>query len=145
MPAGKPEAGHRLATHTADVLIEAWAPDWHACLVEAVNALVESFADVTDSAAQAGPRQAPFRIDAHEPEDQVVELLDEVIYRLDAEDVVPVNVELEDCDAGLQGWFDVVPVQAIAQTGPAPKAVALHGLTVQRDDSGWSCRVLVDV
>lgn len=145
MPAGKPPAGHRLATHTADVIIEAWGPQWHACLVEAVTALVESFADVTDLASSDAPDRAPFRIDARQPEDQVVALLDEVIYRLDAENVVPVRVDLDDSDAGLEGWFGVVPVQAITQIGPAPKAVALHGLVVERDDSGWSCRVLVDV
>ncbi|WP_420884068.1 archease [Micromonospora sp. CPCC 205547] len=41
----RPGYGHRRVPHTADVRIEAWAPDQESCLAEAVDALVETFVD----------------------------------------------------------------------------------------------------
>lgn len=138
-------AGHRFLAHTADLIIEAWAPEWHTCLAEAVQGLVESFADLADAATRGHRSRVAFETDAREPENQLVALLDEVIYLLDAEAVVPVDVEIDDNGPGLRGRFDVVSVDAITAVGPVPKAVTLHGLDVDENDRGWSCRVLIDV
>jgi SHS2 domain-containing protein len=37
--------GYRLLPHTADVVVQAWAPTRAACLAEAVRGLVAVFAD----------------------------------------------------------------------------------------------------
>jgi SHS2 domain-containing protein len=140
----EPQAGHRLVAHTADLILEAWAPEWRACLVEAVRALVESFVDREDAADSADRANRSLHAGARDPEGQLVALLDEVIYLLDAEDLVAVDVEINDVEPELRGRFAVVPVDAVTAVGPAPKAVSLHGLDVHKDD-GWSCRVLVDV
>lgn len=139
----EPQAGHRLVAHTADLIIEAWASEWRACLVEAVRALVESFVD-REGATRADRASQPFEAGARDPEGQLVALLDEVIYLLDAEGVVAVDVEINDIEPELRGRFAVVPVDGVTAVGPAPKAVSLHGLDVHKGD-GWSCRVLVDV
>jgi SHS2 domain-containing protein len=140
----EPRAGHRLVAHTADLIVEAWAQEWHTCLAEAVRALVESFADLPAGVDRADRGSQAFEDGASDPEGQLVALLDEVIYLLDAEGVVPLDVEIDDTKGGLRGQFTVVPVDAVTAVGPAPKAVSLHGLAVHKD-GGWLCRVLVDV
>jgi SHS2 domain-containing protein len=140
----EPQAGHRLVAHTADLIVEAWAPQWRACLVEAVRALVESFVDREEAADRAERAEQSFEAGTRDPEGQLVALLDEVIYLVDAEGVVVVDVEVNDTEPELRGRFAVVPVDAVTAVGPAPKAVSLHGLDVHKADA-WSCRVLVDV
>jgi SHS2 domain-containing protein len=80
-------AGHRTVPHTADLRIEAWAATREECLAEAVRGLVGSFAVV------AG--RQPYRRDccamtARRDEDLLVAVVDEVIYRLDADGEIPV-------------------------------------------------------
>ncbi|SCE66445.1 Archease protein family (MTH1598/TM1083) [Micromonospora haikouensis] len=46
--------GRRSVAHTADVRIEAWAPDREGCVAEAVAAMVETFADTTGAVELVG-------------------------------------------------------------------------------------------
>lgn len=89
MGAAQRIAGHRTVPHTADLRIEAWAVTREECLAEAVRGLVGSFAAAAD--------RQPYRRDsrvmaARSDEDLLVALVDEVIYRLDADGEVPVSV-----------------------------------------------------
>ncbi len=130
--------------HTADLRIEAWAGSREECLAEAVRGLVGSFAVV------AGCQ--PYRRDsramrARSDEDLLVALLDEVIYRLDADGEIPVSVAVRPLpEGGMAVTFALVPVAAAEITGAAPKAASLHELRCAPDAAGrWSCAVTVDV
>ena len=137
-------AGHRTVPHTADLRIEAWAATREECLAEAVRGLVGSFAAV--------PRGQPCRRDscamtARSDEDLLVAVVDEVIYRLDADGEVPVSVAVRPVlDGGVAVSFALVPVAAAEITGAVPKAASLHELRCAPDAAGrWSCAVTVDV
>jgi len=93
-------AGHRTVPHTADLRIEAWAPAREECLAEAVRGLVGSFAVVAGRAPRAGARR---HLTARLNEDLLVAVIDEVIYRLDADGQISVSVE-----------------NACGQAGPSP-------------------------
>ena len=82
-------AGHRTVPHTADLRIEAWAPTREECLAEAVRGLVDSFAVVAGRAPRARARR---HLTARLDEDLLVSVIDEVIYRLDADGRIPVSV-----------------------------------------------------
>jgi len=136
-------AGHRLVPHTSDCVIEAWGPDRAVCLTEALAALVEGFADVGDACSAhvvplgAGPGAAA---------DELVSLLEDVIYTLDVFSVVPVRFHLAETeDGGITGEMEVVPLEETVTIGPAPKAVSYHELSMVHGEGGWRCRVLVDV
>jgi len=135
-------AGHRALPHTADTIIEAWGPTRAECLAETVLGLVELFA-----AGDAPPTgSVPFEIDAPADEDVVVQLLDDVLYLLDARGVVPVAVDVEEDDDGaLVGEFGVVPARELELVGAVPKGVSRSQLAFRRVDGGWVCRVVVDV
>jgi SHS2 domain-containing protein len=138
-----PGRGRRAVAHTADVRIEAWAPDREGCLAEAVPAMVETFADATG----AGPGvEVAFDVPAGDDEDLLVAVLDEVIFRLETEGVLPVAAEVTAAPGGgLRVRWRVVDSDAVEPVGAVPKAVSLHGLRFGPDAAGWSCAVTLDV
>jgi SHS2 domain-containing protein len=137
-------AGHRTVPHTADLRIEAWAPTREECLAEAVRGLVGSFAVVAGLPPRARARR---HLVARLDEDLLVAVIDEVIYRLDADGQIPVSVTVRRVpDGGVVVLFALVPVAGVEITGAVPKAASLHGLRCAPDAAGrWSCAVTVDV
>ncbi|WP_334143357.1 archease [Rhabdothermincola sp.] len=141
-----PPAGHRVVPHTADVIIEAWAPTKGQCLEHAVLALVESFVESDPGVEPDAVVAIPFTIDARTDDDQVVALLEEVIYVVETKAVVPIGVQLTVDAEGVAGTFDTVAAEAVELVGAVPKGVSRHGLEFRlRDRDGWWCRALVDV
>ena len=137
-------AGHRTVPHTADLRIEAWAPTREECLAEAVRGLVDSFAVVAGRPPSGRVRR---HMTARLDEDLLVAVIDEVLYRLDADGQIPVSVDVRRApDGGVIVVFALVPVAEAEITGAVPKAASLHDLRCAPDAAGrWSCGVTVDV
>jgi SHS2 domain-containing protein len=75
-----------------------------------------------------------------------VRLLEEVIYLVEVDGVVPVEARVQlRADGGLRGRLRVARLQPGMVIGPAPKAVACHQLSFPPERTGWRCRVTVDV
>lgn len=135
--------GHRTIEHTADLILEAWAPSRVECLAEAVRALVGTFADARDATVE---RSMPVALDAALDEDLAVALLEDVLYLLDADDAVVAGVELEETEDGsLEGTLELVPAAAVEPVGAVPKGVSRSDLLFERAYDGWHCRFIVDV
>ncbi|MEV1332943.1 archease [Micromonospora costi] len=135
--------GHRCVPHTADVRIEAWAPTREACVAEAVTALVDTFVD--RAGAEPGAERE-FRAPAAADEDLLVTVLDEVIFRMDTADELPLSTEVADDGAGgLVVRWRVTGTDAVELIGAVPKAVSLHELRFGRTGDTWSCAVTLDV
>jgi SHS2 domain-containing protein len=137
--------GHRVLPHTADLALEAWAPAKHQCIAQAVQALVESFADVrgampTESVTLVAEEAAD--------EDLLVAVLDEVIYQLDAHGRLPVDVSVSQPRGGVKSGAEVrfaaVPAGQARLVGAIPKAISLHELRFAPDGGLWRCHVTVD-
>lgn len=136
-------SGFQLMPHTADVMVTAWGSTLEGCLTEAALGLVSSFAEVGDVAPED---RVEFTCQPGPDSELLVELLDEVIYAIDAWDVVPVRVDVRRTgEGGLAGEFGVVERGHVRVVGPAPKAVTRHDLSLEQQDSQWRCRVVVDV
>jgi len=136
--------GHRAVPHTADLRIEAWAPTREACLAEAVRGLVDSFAAV----AGVRPRRtAERRFIAGSDADLLAAVIDEVIYRLDADGEIPAAVDVRPApDGGVVLAMQLVGVGEAEITGASPKGASLHGLRCGPGPSGrWSCGITIDV
>lgn len=140
--AGKSSAGHRLVPHTADLRIEAWAPTAEQCVVEAVRAMVRSFADLASAMPTA---RREFVVRPSDAETQLVAVLDEVIYRMDADDEIPLRVDVRRQGRGLRVALTMVDVAQATVVGAVPKAVSLHRLRFDQDDTNWRCTVTIDV
>lgn len=134
--------GHRSVPHTADLRIEAWAPSVERCVAEAVRAMVGGFADVPP-AAPAVVRE--FVVPAGDAAEQLVTVLDEVIYRMDTDGEIPRAVDVRREGADLRVALTMVSVAEAVAIGAVPKGVSLHRLRLDRDDGGWRCAVTLDV
>lgn len=144
-PGGSPpEAGFRQLDHTADIAIEAWGPSRAACLEAAVTGLVTSFADTEGTEPQ---RRHAVSFGPGDHEDLLVDLLDEVIYLLDARRAVVVDVALRDTETGgIEGTLALAPADNVRMVGAVPKAVTYHGLRLeQAEDGTWRSHVIIDV
>ncbi|WP_327246686.1 archease [Streptomyces sp. NBC_01320] len=148
-PVGKqPGAhGHRDVPHTADMRVEAWSPTAEGCIGEAVRAVVEGFAD-TSGAAVAGERE--YAVTAESDEDLLVSVLEEVVYRMDTDGEIPLDVEVGPIRSAGNGRelsvrFRMADVGTAVPVGAVPKAVSLHDLQLRSGPGGWTCRVTLDV
>ncbi|MEU8265158.1 archease [Micromonospora sp. NPDC048999] len=139
----RPARGHRNVPHTADVRIEAWAPDREGCVAEAVTAMLDGFVDIAGADAAA---ETQFAVPPGDDADMLVAVLDEVIFRLETAGVLPLATEVRPADGGglLVRWW-TVDADAVELVGAVPKAVALHELRFGPDRDGWSCAVTLDV
>jgi len=134
--------GHRTLPHTADLLIEAWAPTRAECLAETVRALAEAVADVRFARPEG---TVAFRVTGPDDPALLRDLLEEVVVLVEVEGVVPAAVSVVEDDGALLATLGVVPLDRVETVGPAPKAVTRHQLALEPRPDGWHSRVLVDV
>ncbi|MFD4946255.1 archease [Streptomyces sp. NPDC058239] len=133
--------------HTADMRVEAWSPTAEGCIVEAVRAVVEGFAE-TAGAAVVGERA--YVATAESDEDLLVSVLEEVVYRMDADGEIPLDVEVGSIRSagggrGLSVRFRMADAGTAVPIGAVPKAVSLHDLQLRGGPGSWTCRVTLDV
>ncbi|ABP54845.1 protein of unknown function DUF101 [Salinispora tropica CNB-440] len=139
----QPERGHRCLPHTADVRIEAWAPTREACVAEAVTALVDTFVD--PGPAQPTAERA-YRAPAAEDGDLLVNILEEVIFRMETMGELPLRTEVHDDGTdGLHVRWQTTDADTVELIGAVPKAISLHELRFGPDGPRWSCALTVDV
>ncbi|MER8161971.1 archease [Streptomyces sp. NPDC094472] len=136
------ESGHRTVPHTADVRIEAWGATREHCLAEAALGLVECFADTSVARTAAVER---IRLAEGSDEELLTALLEEVIYWLEVPGRVPVEVETDACDGGLEVRAALAEFADVEIIGAVPKGVSWHELRIGPDPYGWSCAVTIDV
>jgi SHS2 domain-containing protein len=136
------DRGHRTVPHPADITIEAWGPSREICLAEAVMGLTASFVDVS----RASPlRTVNSEVPATDDGDRLVAVLDELIYLLDTEGVVPLSADVNIDPKTVRLTMPVAALSDVRLIGAVPKAVALSGLEFTRRANEWRCRATIDV
>lgn len=133
--------GHRVVEHTADEILEAWGPSRAACLEEAATGFVALFVAAAPSAVD----RRHIDLDGTDERRLLLDLLDEVLFLAETENVVPAAVHVEDRGEQVQVSLDLAPIGPEAATGPTPKGIALSGLRLATEDGRWYARALVDV
>jgi len=139
------DRGHRALPHPADITVEAWGPTREACLGEAVMALTDSFVDVTNATNAAPLRTITSELAATNDSDRLVAALDELIYLLDTQGVVPLGAEFEIESETMRVTMPVASLSDVTLIGAAPKAIALSGLEFSHTGNEWRCRATIDV
>ncbi|MDH3681918.1 MAG: archease [Acidimicrobiia bacterium] len=135
--------GHRTLPHTADVIVEAWAPDFATCCAEAVQGLLGLCVD--GSTAQPSGRHA-FVVAGAEAEIVLLGVLDEVIFVLDTMPDVPVRANAGKRESGeLDMELHLASRASVEWIGSTPKAVSRSELTVEESPGRVRCTFLVDV
>jgi SHS2 domain-containing protein len=138
-----PRRGHRTLPHTADVIIEAWGPDFPSCCEEAVSALLGLC--IGGPSATVNDRHG-FIVTGGQADTMLLELLDEVLFVLDTEPAVPVRASVRSGPGGgLEVELALAERDTIEPVGAVPKAVSWSGLAVNDVEGGVRCSFLVDV
>jgi SHS2 domain-containing protein len=104
--------------------------------------MVDTFAD-TSRHGETAVREV--RVPAQPDADLLTSVLDEVIYRLDTNGEIPIDVQITATDDALIVRFTMADAASIRPIGAVPKAVSLHELQFVGNADGWSCAVTVDV
>ncbi|MBV2155337.1 archease [Kitasatospora sp. SUK 42] len=145
--AGRTGSGHRSVPHTADLRVEAWAPTAEGCIGELVHAVVGSFAEL--GGARIVGERACTVLAVSDP-DLLAGVLEEVIYRMDADGELPAALALGpirglDGARSIEVRFRMADAATAALVGAVPKAVSLQGLELAAGPDGWTCAATVDV
>ncbi|MEY9877541.1 SHS2 domain-containing protein [Streptacidiphilus sp. MAP12-33] len=86
---------------------------------------------------------------AASPADLLVDVLDEVVYRLDTHGELPLDAAVDQVRVTADGCRAAVRLRMAAGTatlvGAVPKAISLYGLCFAKDPEGWRCRFALDV
>ena len=131
---------YRVLEHTADIGVEATAPDIPTLFSEAVRGLA---AILLDTEPPAPFDRVGVSAEADDPGALLAEVLQEALWRFESSGWLPVDAELEVSATTAAGTFGVVNDATIG--GPAIKAVTYHQLAVERTADGWRATVFFDV
>jgi SHS2 domain-containing protein len=131
---------YRILDHTADVGVEATAPDIPTLFSEAVRACAAVMLDAAPGDAVAS---VPVAVEADDLAALLAALLGEALWTFESTSRMPVAAELEVSSTTAAGTFGVVDGVTIG--GPAIKAVTYHQLLVERTPGGFRAQVFFDV
>jgi SHS2 domain-containing protein len=131
--------GYREIEHTADWMLEVWAPDLPALLEQAARGM---YALSGVKLALGDRRNITLELDFLDPESLLVRFLGELLYYADQEslgfDGFQIQVEGTHMDALLSG-------STIISRDKEIKAVTYHYLEIRSTDQGLEARVVFDV
>jgi SHS2 domain-containing protein len=134
-------AGHRPIDHTADLAFELWAPDEEALLREGLAAIVEL---LTEGAQVRSEDERMVTLQALDPEDRLVQWLNELLYLATVQGFVPADADLTLSDGGLtarvrgqENARDLVKTEI--------KAATYHDLRLTREPGRVAAQVVLDV
>lgn len=134
---------YTVLAHTADTGIEASASS----LVDLITELVLGMFSLMADPPQLEPiDEARILVHASSTEDLVVDVLSELLYSFEVDEMIPTTVDVSMAGANdayvKAGW---VPMAEVEMTGPPIKAVTYHALVVGEATDGWYGRVYFDV
>jgi SHS2 domain-containing protein len=131
--------GYEELEHTADRSLRIWGASMEELLEAATRGML-ALSGVVASGKEA--MQRPVEMRAEDSEGLLVSWLEEILFRLETLQVIPIEFEL---DAG-EGWVvgTVTDVHATPPQKPI-KAVTYHNLDIVRGAHGLEARLVFDV
>ncbi len=134
--------GWRIGDHTADVVLEVWAPTWAELVQEALQALVHYIAD-GPVVCRNWVRERPIQVRSESPDLLLADFLNEVLTWSIIDHVLYCHLEGEKVtERAITGQLRGVE----AQWQHDVKAVTYHDLRVeQRSGQGWYARLVLDI
>lgn len=137
-PAG---AGHEVARLSGGVWIEAWAPELAACLVEALDGLVEATGAGPGDEDTPSYEAVPLSAGPARPTELLLALFEEVLGAQQVLSLAPVRFHLASTeDGGVAGDMELAR-RGSSRRAPLAVVVARDGLTAVEGPAGWRCRV----
>jgi protein archease len=133
---------YEVLSHTADTGIRTTGPDLGAVIANAAFAMFELMYDL---ASVPGGATVTFEVDRSPPDELLVGVLSELLFRSETQGVVFTDVTIEVEDDPVVVTATAHPSQRLEATGPPVKAVTYHELRCEQTDDGWLAQVIFDV
>lgn len=134
---------YTVLSHTADTGIEATAGSLTDLIEELAAGMFGLVADLEPCPADYVIRAS---VEAPSTEDLVVDVLAELVYRSEVENLFLCEFEVQATSAtAVEVVAGGVEAQSVELLGPPIKAVTYHGLMVDQNNDGWYGRVYFDV
>lgn len=135
--------GFEIKDHTADVAVAATGPTIEAVFGNIANGLAETMCDEWPDTGM----EYRITVSAENQEALLFDYLDELIYRRDIENVLPVDhtVTITERNEAIElvGTFRGIPLTAI--TAREIKAVTYADMKLTETEEGWEAYVVFDV
>lgn len=127
----------------SDIAIDVAGPTAEACLTAAVAGLAAAVGEVRETASR---RDEQITVVGEVPVNLLVDLVDELIVRLDADGELAVGLRgARIDDDGLHGALELVALADVSVRGGAPKAATWHGARLAPAGDGWTGHVMIDM
>lgn len=136
------ESGYRLGEHTADLLLELWAPTEEALLVAGARAVVDLL--VEGAAVEARASRLLAIRGAVDREDRLVRWLNEILALAVLEGFLVADAEVTLVEGGLRATLRG-EADAAGRIRTELKSATYHGLSVEGADGRWTAQVVIDV
>lgn len=134
---------YRLLAHTADIGVEATAPSFPELLEQLATGMFASIVEVEPCLTD---RETTVFVEAGTVEELVVDLLSELLYRSEVEEVIFCRFQASQPEEGrVVVTAHGVDARALSLDGAPIKAVTYHDLEVTRSGDDWYGRVYFDV
>ncbi len=127
--------------HTADTGLTVRA----ATLPELLSAAAEGMFRLMYGEVPSTDRRIVFTVPDEPPVDLLYDVLAELLWRSEAEDLAVGHVEVVSVGAGYRVEATGASTADVELVGPPIKAVTWHDLVCERRDAGWFARVIFDV
>lgn len=134
---------YRLVGRGSDLGIEVQGGDEPACMQAAISGFGAFIAEVDETAAR---QRIAVEVSGASPAERLHALVDEAIWRLDAEGVLAIGL-VDPVVEGevLRGMLEVVSLGAVRVHGTPPKAATWHELRLEAGAEGWRGHVMLDL
>lgn len=134
--------GHRQVDHTADLALELWGESEVDVLLAGAEAVI---AIMTEGGEVEAREQRAVRIEAVDPDDRLVQWLNEVVFAAVADGFLFASAEIAlEGRTGLSATLRGEPGagdRVVAEL----KSATYHDLELAGGDGGWRARVVIDV
>jgi SHS2 domain-containing protein len=136
------QQGHRQVDHTADLALELWAPTEEDLLIEGARAVVDI---MTEGAAIGAEARRHVVIDAVDPQDRLVQWLNEIIYAAVVDGFLFAAADRLTLAGGQLEAELVGEAGALQRVAGELKSATYHDLALDQRDGRWQARVVIDV
>lgn len=133
---------YEVLSHTADAGIVTTGASLDAVIANAAFAMFDLMYDLGSLPSGA---TLTFEVDRAPPEELLVSILSELLFRSETEDAVFTDVAIEHIGDHVAVTATAHPSGGLEVTGPPVKAVTYHTLRCEQADDGWHARVIFDV
>ena len=134
---------YEILDHTADTGIEARAESLPDLIEDLATGM---FAIMAEADPCPGAEAITIEVNAPTEEDLVVEVLSELLYESEVEDLILCGFRVKMTSSHrVEVSASGVPTSEVELTGPPIKAVTYHDVTVEERDDGWFAKVYFDV